>query len=174
MNIKKIKEKGRGKGCWLVGLLILIILLLGFYCYQNNKEFTLITNSEEYGEFIANGGNESAYLEWVKELEKQDVYGGKTPEETLEMYIKALENRDFELASKYFVLEDQEKEYEELVVLGEDKINSYLNVLNTAKPTSYSKTFNTYELRSFFDREDVLITKFIKNNETNLWKLESL
>ena len=32
-----------------------------------------------------------------------DTYGGKTPQETLRMYIDAVEKGDYELASKYFV-----------------------------------------------------------------------
>ena len=35
---------------------------------------------------------------------KEDVYGGKTPEETLQMFIEALKKEDIELASKYFSL----------------------------------------------------------------------
>ncbi len=35
------------------------------------------------------------------ELAKADTYGGKTPEETLDLYIEALKKGDVELASKY-------------------------------------------------------------------------
>lgn len=38
----------------------------------------------------------------------KDTYGGKTPEETYDMFIDALKKGDVELASKYFVIEDQE------------------------------------------------------------------
>ena len=31
-----------------------------------------------------------------------DTYGGKTPQETLDMFISAVEKGDYELASKYF------------------------------------------------------------------------
>src|SRR3989344_2309625 len=49
-----------------------------------------------------------AYMEWEKQhldALKQDTYGGKTPEETLQMFIEALKKEDIELASKYFQLE---------------------------------------------------------------------
>jgi len=36
-----------------------------------------------------------------------DIYGGKTPEETYDMFIDALKKGDVELASKYFVVEKQ-------------------------------------------------------------------
>lgn len=39
----------------------------------------------------------------------EDIYGGKTPKETLEMFIAAVESGDYDLASKYFVLSKQEE-----------------------------------------------------------------
>ncbi len=48
-----------------------------------------------------------AYLKWednYKTALKNDTYGGKTPEETLKMFIEALKKEDVELASKYFAL----------------------------------------------------------------------
>lgn len=47
-----------------------------------------------------------------KEMERpylEDTYGGKTPKETLEMFILSAEKEDFDLASKYFVLSKQEE-----------------------------------------------------------------
>jgi len=42
----------------------------------------------------------------MEEAFRNDTYGGKTPEETLQLFITALEAGDIELASKYFALED--------------------------------------------------------------------
>jgi hypothetical protein len=45
-----------------------------------------------------------------KALEAQyraDTYGGATPEETLRLFVEALEKKDFELASKYVVPENR-------------------------------------------------------------------
>lgn len=49
------------------------------------------------------------YLEDLQEQYENDTYGGKTPEETLALFIAALEKGDIELASKYFVIEEQEE-----------------------------------------------------------------
>lgn len=38
---------------------------------------------------------------------KADQYGGATPEETLRLFVEALEQKDYVLASKYFVVEEQ-------------------------------------------------------------------
>ena len=50
-----------------------------------------------------------AVLEQLQEEYKNDTFGGQTPEETLELFIAALEDGDIELASKYFLPEDREK-----------------------------------------------------------------
>jgi hypothetical protein len=55
---------------------------------------------------------EKNYTKWeesIKEQYRNDTYGGDTPEETWGMFLSALEKRDFDLASKYFVLDEQEK-----------------------------------------------------------------
>ena len=44
----------------------------------------------------------------VEKIYRNDKYGGKTPEETFDMFIAALEKGDVDLASKYFILEKQE------------------------------------------------------------------
>jgi len=55
----------------------------------------------------------------------EDNYGGKTPEETFNMFVGALENNDFEMASRYFIIEKQKvwlktlQEYADNNVLGE-------------------------------------------------------
>lgn len=56
----------------------------------------------------------------------KDVYGGKTPQETLSMYIDAVEKGDYGLASKYFVLGKQEEELRSLSSAVSDDIKNYL------------------------------------------------
>lgn len=54
----------------------------------------------------------------------EDKYGGKTPEETYDLLISALENGDTTLASKYFVVEKQDdwkKTFEEYKKVGSVK-----------------------------------------------------
>lgn len=51
----------------------------------------------------------------IAELERpyrEDVYGGKTPEETFDMFLDALKKGDIDLASKYFTVRKQ-SEYKE-------------------------------------------------------------
>lgn len=46
--------------------------------------------------------------QWEKPY-RQDTYGGKTPEETYDMFLDALRKGDTTLASKYFVVDEQER-----------------------------------------------------------------
>lgn len=54
-------------------------------------------------------GEEEAY-----QARLRDTYGGATPQETLQMYIDAVEKGDYELASKYFIIEGQQRELDSL------------------------------------------------------------
>src|SRR3989344_4665014 len=45
----------------------------------------------------------------LKKLYEADTYGGKTPEETLALFIDALKKGDTDLAAKYVWIDDQEK-----------------------------------------------------------------
>lgn len=72
----------------------------------------------------------------------EDTYGGKTPKETLEMFIVAVEDGDYELASKYFVISKQE-EWKEKLIGGKSENNidkliklatDEIDILNKADP----------------------------------------
>lgn len=64
-----------------------------------------------------------------------DTIGGKTPQETLELFISAVEKGDYELASKYFVIEKYGEARGELLALEKNNnLNMYLDILKKAKP----------------------------------------
>ena len=78
--------------------------------------FGLLRGQEFLASFLI--GRESKKIQ--RELERpyrEDKYGGKTPEETFDLFLGALRKGDIELASKYFELEKREswrKSLEEL------------------------------------------------------------
>src|SRR3990167_4899471 len=51
----------------------------------------------------------------IDAIYKNDTYGGKTPEETFDLYLAALKKGDLELASKYFVVERRKIATDELL-----------------------------------------------------------
>lgn len=61
-----------------------------------------------------------------------DTFGGKTPQETLQMFIDAVEKGDYELASKYFIISRQEKELSSLNSSKPEDINNIISLLKMA------------------------------------------
>ncbi len=159
-------------------LVALALVFAGVYFYnRSHNDFKLIKNDADLGEFIKNmkDGDLEKYLAKRDELYAQDVYGGSTPEETLQMYIDALKAGDFELASKYFRLEDQEGELGDLKNMSKDKVDTYISVLETYEgKNNYNKNLGFYEFNGVFNDEEVLIAKFSKNEQTGKWKMESI
>ena len=89
--------------------------------------------------------NIEAFQEWVESTEREaeefearkaaDTYGGATPQETLRMYIEAVERGDYELASRYFVVEKREEElrrFQVVVNVSNEQIEQYLSVLQNS------------------------------------------
>lgn len=64
----------------------------------------------------------NALRKQAEEQLRNDKYGGKTPEETFDMFIAALEKGDVELASKYFVIQKQENWLKTLQAYEDKKI----------------------------------------------------
>ena len=68
-------------------------------------------------EFLANFLVSRETKKIQRELERpyrEDKYGGKTPEETFDLFLEALRKDDIDLASKYFEIENQEEWIEKL------------------------------------------------------------
>lgn len=95
-----------------------------------------------------------------------DKIGGNTPQETLEMFIKAVEEGDYELASKYFVIEEQEKwrgDLEDISVAG--KMDIFLSPLKKTE-------LDNCEKESCLAHDPVLVS-FILYPSGN-WKIEKI
>ena len=98
-EILSIEPPKRSWWKYAVGVLVIIIAVLGGYIgwYQ------YFSSDAKYRREVEQSALElPAKLEAYKKAREADTYGGKTPEETLQLFIEALENRDLELASKYF------------------------------------------------------------------------
>lgn len=112
---------------WLRVLLALVAGFLAFFAITAFKDWQFRKGLDE---------SRQAYDEWQEDFYQRalaDTVGGKTPQDTLRMYIEAVEKGDYELAAKYFILEKQE---EELKVfknknIPKNRITEYLNVLKS-------------------------------------------
>ncbi len=103
-------------------------------------------------------------------LERQmaDTFGGTTPQETLQMFIKAVEAGDYDLASKYFI-EGKRDEWKENLVLTKDA-NNMIEFLSLIKKAER----DLEEFREGVSEADVPIYIRIIVYPNNIWKLTDI
>ncbi len=121
----------------------------------------------------------------MEEAFRNDTYGGKTPEETLQLFITALEAGDIELASKYFALEDNmndpdyltRRKWEEgLQQKTEEELKSVVSILQRAIPDEDSSAYES-DYKFIVQDSQGELEAFINmelNKNSGVWKIESL
>jgi hypothetical protein len=114
----------------------------------------------------------------LKAAYQADTYGGATPEETLRLFVEALEKKDYVLASRYFVVEKQTDSLKEFH-LGEQGganifiVDAYRN--GEVRLPSSVGSIGIYEIEIFPKGESTAFAvRLIKNPESGKWKIESL
>ena len=117
----------------------------------------------------------------LKQMYKNDKYGGDTPQETLDLFIDALKKGDVDLASKYFVPEKQEQmKYEIGVAKEKGFIQDFLDDFSRIDSGMYYEDDDTKFQFVVLGKEGkwkgvVEFTyDFILNQETNKWKILDL
>lgn len=108
-------------------------------------------------------------------LFKNDLYGGKTPEETFVMYVEALKKGDLDLASRYFVLAGQAKELEGLKKMSPEQLASYVEKVEKIKETyKLSEETSLDTTKEYFYRIDNKwgAVRFRLNEFSKTWKID--
>ena len=155
---------------WFAVIIILVaVILMLTKVGSEDKEFVPRDEFSSQQDYLD-------YMDEYNEAKKLDTYGGKTPEETLDMFIEALKAGDTDLASKYFVIDKQKQIREELAI---GKENGVLELLVGDLEKEKSKHCYEYDNScefTTFDENDVSEFSFmlIFNKETKVWKIESL
>lgn len=157
-----------------VGVLILVVLLffiyLVFFSPDARRDFEAQKN---YNQAIK-------AINTYEEAMQNDTYGGKTPQETLNLFIDALEKEDIELASKYFILRnDGSPDVQWLEglkrVKGENKIESIVSDLKRAKITEGNTNLETAWFSIFDNTGEIIKEILLKFNKySGIWKIENL
>ncbi|TSC96810.1 MAG: hypothetical protein Athens071426_446 [Parcubacteria group bacterium Athens0714_26] len=166
-------------------VIFLIIMAFGFGGYwgwtrywspQAKKNMELQKKIDFYNAFEAN----------YKKALTEDNYGGKTPQETLNMFIDALKKGDMELAAKYFMIDTNEssdtylthKKWEEALnnIKSTKKLDEVINNFTKAVPTIDQSLdmkdifwFSVYGVNG----EALKDIEVKYNNYSGVWKLES-
>ncbi len=113
--------------------------------------------------------NELALEAAQYETAMKDTYGGKTPKETLDLFIAAVEKKDYELASKYFVIDQQAVQLNEFKKGSEaDKIN-YLKILRSLKEEGFSDDKQQFTMRASMAGPDFFAQFLVYPN--GIWKI---
>jgi len=91
-----------------------------------------------------------------------DTYGGETPEETYKMFLQALKMEDIDLASKYFILDKQEKYKQFLTdIQNNNKWDEMIeDLFNPDNQKGEMKENNTYVIR-VYNIENYLIAQAV-------------
>ncbi len=126
--------------------------------------------SEQYMKYVARE------KERTTEMLRADTYGGETPEETLALFVEALEARDAKLASKYYLpwlQKEAEKDMRDWMENYEDGLEKFLEAYKKEilkKDESYVAGISLDIYDSSSDEYPYVI-KMQQNKETKLWKI---
>lgn len=116
-------------------------------------------------------------VQYYKELEQryaEDTYGGSTPEETLKLFIAALESGNIDLASKYFVIEKQEEWKKNLEKIRAERI--LLNMINDLKNAKRGKNQSGKSISFSIVNQDNEVAAILRVVQipNGKWKISSL
>lgn len=145
-------------------------LLFGGYAAGWYAKFNL------YDPWIEKRQIKKAQEGWQKlaeEIYKDDIYGSQnSPEETFQMFLDALKKEDLWLASRYFVVGEQDEWFVVLKKKKEqNKLAGLINLIENMKSSGEGEKFYYYSL----DKDGVIefTVNFNKNPITKIWKISS-
>lgn len=176
-NMKVLRTLTQKWWFWIV-----VIPLLAWGAWE---AFSYYRWAQHFAPYFEHNRATAEYYKWkekeherMEELYRNDTYGGSTPEETLELFIEALEDKNLELAAKYFLPEKQQEaliENQEAEPEGNERlITAYLNgVVVTPRTVGAS---GIYEIEIYESSTDTVPfrVRLIKNKFTEKWKIEQL
>lgn len=158
-------------------VLILIILLFGgsVLIYQNyfSPEAQIAKEQKQnYEQYLKLKDNYDRAL-------KEDTYGGKTPKETLQLFIDALKKEDIDLAVKYFVINfNGEPDQKWKTMLQRIKTDGNLKKMSEdlIKYNIAKKTFDNYYIFGYYNSDGSMGLQITMKliEPANIWKIESI
>lgn len=138
----------------------LFVLNYGLEKYNQSKQWQEIKKSAEM------------FQKAEKELYQQmmaDTYGGKTPQETLGLFISAVEKGDYELAGKYFVNNNQAK-WKNMLSEAENN-NEFLVEIKKVQNNMNSGRYS--DAQDWFRVEEPVSIEFARH-PNGVWKINEI
>ena len=181
-NLNNQTSKPKRKKTVFIVILAILVILFGLFLYVGgykmlkglyddwNTSRKAHEAIQQYNEFLD---------QYYKTL-AEDTYGGKAPQETLDMFIDALERDDIDLASKYFALDDNlsRKKWEDALKEeeGRGRINQIIDVVKKMQPSTSNLNLDTEFEFIILDKDGLVEhSLFMRLNEySKVWKIERL
>jgi hypothetical protein len=157
---------------WL-GLIILIVsaVLAGIFIWTQANQSIEQTAEQKIRAQVQQAQKE--YEEMLK-LQREDTYGGDTPEQTWQMFLDALKAEDLDLAAKYFVVGKQEEWRQNLYQIKEaGELENMIKDLTAGEMEKISLMGNRAEYL-VGPGEEITAHVVLYRNPNNKWKISSL
>lgn len=120
--------------------------------------------------------NEQVFKEAAKPY-MEDVIGGDTPEETIDLFVEALKKEDYDLAVKYFEIQEQPRWRESFKNPNKKNLDEWISEIESNKKTWRKEQISdlnfVFKYNTGTGNDE--ITNFIyirKNFVTNKWKIQ--
>lgn len=156
---------------------VFVLLLAGTWYVKGYIEWRASTSgdgtynalSQQYWNYLK--GKSDA----LEEQYRNDTYGGDTPEETLRLFVEALEAKDFNLAAKYYLPEYQNQEAEELENASRTgHLATYVDILKKKGEGVAFDDMTTYEIHFLENGERIHTEQFQLNPFSKKWKISRI
>lgn len=154
---------------WFVGIVVIVLAAASLASYvspEARRDRELQRNYLQYQKGMSE----------FEAAMRADTYGGKTPQETLDMFVDALKKGDVELASKYFALNGPLSRGEWKTEI-EKRKEEIIGVAIRAVPTPKQEKSETTFWFSVYDQQNKETQQLIEmsfNSSAGVWKIESL
>ncbi len=174
-HMRKLRWAGKQWWFW-VGVVVLLafaLYLKGYFeWYAEGAKYRI--QNEISNNYIAAQEKQQADLEAQY---KNDPYGGATPEETLKLFIEALEKKDYTLASNYFIPEKQKQYEEDLIDAAKTSGPTLMIAAYKGGSVKIEKYLNEdqYKVRLYSnENKPPFIFEIIKNPFKDKWLISEL
>lgn len=143
----------------------LALAFIGFGALLGIRYFEKSRNSEQ--------SEAAEQLKRLGQEARNDPYGGITPEETLQLFIDALKKGDVDIASKYFVFDEQDK-FRKILVNIKNKGNLDKMIDDLRKSKLSQRDDKAYV--TLTDEKRVVISEMVmyRSEENHRWKISEL
>ena len=169
-NLKKINYK--------IGTIVLIFIVIAFIPISYCVWYFILSPEAQQAQGVRAAYD---YYSRVQNNFAADTYGGKTPEETIQLFTKALEEDNLELAAKYMRRDKNGKEdpryLETLKSLTTEQKQAFLFKLKSVKVDSNDDGSNGYSARfSTLDKDGHanFSINLYNGHYTPVWKIDNM